>query len=107
MNKAEFIKFLQKKTGWDRDTCKMVLRIVLESIVECVGTYGYLHIRGFGRFQAKLRKGYARINGVTKKPEMINATPYVKFSAGLNFVNRMHDITLKIKNGKVIPIIQE
>ena len=102
MNQGEFCKYLAQKTGFTVQVSTYIVQIVLSTLEDAVCDYGSVKLRGFGRFTGFIRKGYARRNRFTKKPEMINPTPYVRFVPGKSFKDKLHNIQIKIKNGRIV-----
>lgn len=57
--------------------------------------------QGLGTWRVRLKKGYARTNKVTKKPEYMPPAPYCRFHASKQIKDRLQRMTLPISKGQL------
>ena len=91
MNKAELIAEVSLKTGLSKTDAGRVVTACFETVEDAVCRNEKVHIKGFGTFEAKVKKARKARNPITKEEIELSETVAPVFKAGDRFKKAVSD----------------
>ena len=85
MNKAELVSEIAIKAGLNKREAGLALDAFLQTVEEAVGKKEKVNIKGFGSFEARVKKARKARNPVTKEEIELSETVVPVFKAGDKF----------------------
>ncbi len=85
MNKAQLIRFISEKTGFDKKQTEIFMETFTDSVTETLLSGEKVSISGFGTFEVRERAKKEAYNPVTKKTVTVPAKKAPAFKASKSF----------------------
>lgn len=101
MTKKELVQKLSKELDCTYAKARYITDVFIEIIGDAIVNEQEVKLQGFGSWRIYLRKGYARTNKVTKKPEYMPPAPHCRFFASKKIKDRLQNMTLPMSKGQL------
>lgn len=101
MTKKELAKKLSKELDCTYAKARFITDAFIEIISDALVNEREVKLQGLGSWRIHLKKGYARTNKVTKKPEYMAPAPYCRFYASKQIKDRLQRMTLPMSKGQL------
>lgn len=101
MTKKELAKKLSKELDCTYAKARYITDAFIEIVGDAIVNEREVKLQGLGTWRVRLKKGYARTNKVTKKPEYMPPVPYCRFHASKQIKDRLQRMTLPMSKGQL------